>query len=142
MPILKFEDLKGQTLTAIKNFDDEQLALITKEGNVYRLYHEQDCCECVRISDICGDLADLIGEPLLEAEEVCSEVPQNEEEYAGDSQTWTFYKLTTRKGSVTIRWLGESNGYYSESVDFEKITNPREQFKLLSAILNTPDPKL
>ena len=85
-------------------------------GRVFRLYHSQDCCESVDIEDVCGDVEDLIGSPILMAEEATS--PDGDSE----SGTWTFYKLATVKGYVTIRWLGRSNGYYSESVYFEEVS--------------------
>ena len=64
----------------------------------------------------------LIGSEILMAEEAsnyCGEEGKLRE--YDDSYTWTFYKLATIKGYVTIRWYGTSNGYYSENVDFEKV---------------------
>jgi hypothetical protein len=107
-----FKDLKGKKVLEYKVSDDE-LDLFCDDGYNYKLYHQQDCCELVQIEDIEGDLNDLINVPILVAEETTNH-PNN----GYESQTWTFYKLATIKGYITIRWLGKSNGNYSESVDF------------------------
>ncbi len=60
-------------------------------------------------------------QPLVVAEDVSSDdFPAPPGDYV-ESYTWTFYRLATAKGFVVIRWLGESNGYYSESVDFCRV---------------------
>ena len=109
--------LNGQVLQSIVRDGDDSLTFYTNDGKQYKMYHEQDCCESVTIEDICGDLDDLIGTPILLAEE-SSNQPDSD---GWDSVTYTFYKIGTVKGSVTIRWYGTSNGYYSESVNFIEV---------------------
>lgn len=108
-------DIVGKTFASITHGDDE-LIFETTDGMRYIMNHIQDCCESVSIEDICGDLEDLVGTPILKAEERSNyeDPPPNEE----SDYTWTFYEFATIKGVVTIRWFGTSNGYYSESVDF------------------------
>jgi len=115
----EIKELVGKTLTKVDKSEDE-IVFTTNAGEVYKLHHWQDCCESVSIEDVCGDLSDLIGSPLVEAEEVTSDKdPEGiTKEHQKDSFTWTFYKLRTAKGTVTIRWYGESNGFYSERVEF------------------------
>ena len=113
-------ELIGQIFKSVKKTDNDN-ELIFKGDKSFKFYHEQDCCEAVYIEDICGDLSDLENAPIVTAEQVCNEPVQDEDDY--ESNTWTFYKFATIKGSVTVRWLGSSNGYYSESVDFEEITD-------------------
>jgi len=117
-----FESLLGKVLKEVDVVDNDMIKFVTVDGEVYNMYHSQDCCECVSIESVVGDVQDLIGVPLLVAEESSSgENPEGAEvsEYQ-DSFTWTFYKLATIKGYVDIRWYGESNGYYSESVSLHK----------------------
>lgn len=121
----RFEELVGKTLVRAENLDSERIEFDTADRYRFSLFHSQDCCESVRVEEIVGDLSDLVGGPILLAEEV-SNAEGPAPEYA-DSYTWTFYKLATNKGSVTIRWLGESNGYYSEGVDFvRELLEPRQ----------------
>jgi hypothetical protein len=109
------KELIGKTFNHVINNGDYELIFIGSSS--YKFHHEQDCCESVNIEDICGDLSDLENSPIIQAEETskCGNT-----EYG--SETWTFYRISTAKGGVVIRWLGESNGYYSESVYFDPIS--------------------
>lgn len=119
----EFSELQGKILKRAEQIGDDRIEFETDAGDTYALFHSQECCESVIVESITGDFADLLGSPILLAEEATSnDDPPDypKPEYAEVSQTWTFYKLRTSRGSVDIRWYGTSNGYYSESVDFEK----------------------
>lgn len=124
---LEFKDLIGYTLvSAYVSENKSEFHMVTDNGRHFVMNHSQDCCESVLVEDIVGDLAAIIGSPILLAGEVVSTNldPQDApamETYKDESFTWTFYKLATIKGYVDIRWLGSSNGYYSETVDFVEI---------------------
>jgi hypothetical protein len=92
----------------------EEIVFTFSDGSKAKFYHEQDCCESVIIEDVNGDWNDLIGNPLLVADERIS----HDEPNGYDSDTWTFYTFRGIGGSVDVRWHGSSNGYYSESVHF------------------------
>lgn len=117
--VTNISELIGLTLLSVKvSEDNDEILFHVDDGRTFRLYHSQDCCESVMVEDIAGDLEDLANSPIVRAEErISNENPDGVKPEYQDSFTWTFYELATNKGSVTIRWYGESNGYYSESVD-------------------------
>ncbi len=120
-------DLIGKTLTEVTGMKGgAEIVFTASDGTKYIMHHNQDCCEAVWIEDIVGDLEDLVGAPITKASVDVSDEEIRTTNRASlmrsdESQTWTFYNLATIKGYVTIRWYGTSNGYYSESVDFEQI---------------------
>lgn len=113
----------GVTFTHVERKDDE-LRFRDGRGRTITFNHDQSCCEKVYIEDVCGDTLDLLGEPILLAEEVSNyigpELQPDEYGSVPDSHTWTFYRFATVRGTVTVRWLGTSNGYYSERVSVSR----------------------
>lgn len=109
--------------------DSDFIDFYCEDGSFYRMFHNQDCCEVASIESISGELGDLVGTPILQAE-----VKTNQDDpkptffdiIDKDSFTWTFYTLATVNGYVDIRWSVCSNGYYSEQVDFCKIVGWKE----------------
>jgi len=112
----RIEDMVGKVFTRVSGGVGSGELVFENDTERFVFFHYQDCCECVDINDIVGDLEDLVGEPLLIAEEVGGSVPADFEDEYTESYTFTFYKFATRRGYVDVRWLGESNGYYSEGV--------------------------
>ena len=120
----KISDLIGSVLLDVivstTQIDEDtrmdDILFVTDEGT-YRMYHDQCCCESVTINDIDGDIQRLVGDTILDARE---EVSESDREL-DSTYTWTFYIIRTVTDSVTIRWYGTSNGYYSEEVSFELI---------------------
>ncbi len=121
-----FPDMIGKTLVSIDDLKvgSESVEFKAQDGTKFVFWYEHDCCASCVVQDLIGDVSDLIGTPILVAEEVSSkEAPKPEGEYV-DSYTWTFYRFSTAKGTVTVRWLGESNGHYSESVSY-RVVEPK-----------------
>lgn len=120
-----FSELLGKTIVSIEGAEVENdiIKFVCSDGSVYFMYHERECCESVDIEDIAGDIQDLIGSPITLAEETSNSDDGEQPDDWDDSWTWTYYKLGTVKGYVTIRWYGTSNGYYSEDVDFVRVVD-------------------
>ena len=108
--------LLGETFHSIKNCDDRIITFENPTTTIH-MYHPQDCCESVLVEDIAGDLEDLMNSPILRAEE---RTEDGKSSYG--KALYTFYEIGTVKGSVTIRWLGESNGYYGVSVSVRDVS--------------------
>ena len=135
---VEIEELVGHGIAKIDERDDHELITfetidVDAARWVFSMFHEQDCCEHVFCEDIDGDLQKLVGNVILEAQEVVSsDTPdghavgeREEDEWYDESNTWTFYKLTDSAGNrFVIRWWGSSNGYYSEGVTVTRA--PRE----------------
>ena len=121
--VTQFDAMIGTVMKTIKGeVGDEEMRFMSEDGRQFIFWYEHDCCANCQIEDICGDLSDLVGSPIVEAEEVTNYVPEGDplakRYYRPESFTWTFYRFSTGKGTVTVRWLGESNGYYSETVSY------------------------
>jgi hypothetical protein len=114
----EFSELKGKTIASITRLEgDTKVQFVCSDGTSYLMYHDQDCCENVYLEDVTGSLEDIISHEVLDAYETSNTDDPPVGDY-DESHTWTYYTIVTFYGSITLRWYGSSNGYYSESVSF------------------------
>ena len=119
---VEFSDLVGEVLDSVDiDKGENQILLTTRSGRRFMVYHEQDCCEKVQIVDQDGNFDNLIGKPIIEARDFAVDTGESESDY--DSQTTTTLVFRVDDQTVISRWIGDSNGYYSESVDIAELIN-------------------
>ncbi|WP_083700353.1 hypothetical protein [Shewanella sp. UCD-KL12] len=113
-------ELVGKKIAVIKGLDkgSEEVRVFTECGYEYLFSNEPDGGK-VELEDFECDIEALVGAVIISAE-----ISTNEHSEGDDNPphkyvecwTWSFYKIETTKGELWMRWLGESNGYYSEDV--------------------------
>lgn len=132
---MSFNKLEGKVILSVGGCEkgSDRITIVCSDLTEFQLFHYQGCCENVLVEDVAGDPADLIGHRVALAEEsVNRDNPPSE---YSESFTWTFYRIRTHGGDLTIRWLGESNGYYGESVDVDVRQIPLESLSSESQVL-------
>jgi hypothetical protein len=118
---IEIGDLVGETLTYVDTDTScAEIMLTTASGKVIKIFHDQDCCESVHIEDTEGNWHELIGKVIVEATQEESHEGEPPSEYS-DSWTRTTLRFKVDDATVISRWIGESNGYYSETVDIEMV---------------------
>lgn len=107
-PEVDFSILKNKTIIGVNGLKEYSNSVIFQLSNGKKLCMSDfgEIRSSVYIEEIYGDIDDIIDSEILLAE--C--VTQSDKKYT----LWTFYKLSTINGSITLRWCGEAdNGYYS-----------------------------
>ena len=118
---VRFDVLVGEVLDAVDiDREENQILLTARSGRKFLVYHEQDCCEKVQIVGQDGGFDKLIGKPIVEARDFAVDTS---EEAIDSSQTTTALVFRVDDQTVVSRWIGDSNGYYSESVDIAELIN-------------------
>ena len=110
---IPFDSLQGSVLLSFEKLDD-RVSFITDKGKFTLISFESWCgndCD-VSLEDIDVDISRLFNEEIVLAEET---IDSNDE-----NASYSFYKLRTNNDSVTLRFYGRSNGYYSESMSLYK----------------------
>lgn len=135
-----FFELKNQIITNINVGDATSFETAPSpafpKGRKYTISHYQDCCEQVRLTNVIingknhfiegNDSYVMFDEvqnilhntPITLAETDNSEPKFAENRAYDDSHTWSAFFFETKLGRVELWFLGESNGYYSESMGF------------------------
>jgi hypothetical protein len=123
IPLTQMNDLlRGRTVTSIEGLAKDSTEVVINMPTGKLLFsHEQECCESFWLEDFEDDRNThlrayeydrFLGVELLTNQDD----PAPEDKYT-EHYTWTYVRLKFQSGDVTLRFIGSSNGYYSEDCD-------------------------
>lgn len=111
----------GKTIKEVYglNVGSSCVTFVFTDGNIVEMTHCQECCEEVYLEDFDNDESIFKDAILHEFYEMVPDDPKESiaEPRNQDEACWTFYKIRTSKGWITITWFGESNGCYRTEAD-------------------------
>lgn len=123
MKVNTYTEFSGKTIQEIrgcKKHSDEVTIKFT-DGTCLKFYHQQDCCESVLLEDFDTEPEYLINTNIISIEERIYRSGEGMKPLStcDQSYTWSFYVIKTSSITMVLRWYGESNGWYSETVDID-----------------------
>lgn len=104
------DELLGLEVVNTVHEDDYSVRFNLSDGRCILMKHDQDCCEDVRLVECDIDLLSVKG-LIKKFEKTTVEV-----DGADSCCLATFYNITIGNDTFNMRWLGESNGFYSVGV--------------------------
>lgn len=118
--------LVGQRIVSFVVNEKDDVVILEVENaekvkSVYKFYHDQDCCECVRILDV--DIEDYSKKTLINNKIVRAEYVSTENLSSSELLTYSFLRISGSEFfHACICFKGSSNGYYSTDISMEKIS--------------------
>lgn len=94
----EFCHIAGKTVDDIRDCKPESGSVTFRfdDGTYCTLGYHRGCCESPHVDDVAGNLDSLVGQVVVTAEEHSFD--------SSDGSLWTFHRISTGKGAVTIRW--------------------------------------
>ena len=131
-----WDTLYGKILERVEHYNDDTFILTFTDNTKAEFYHDQDCCEDVYITGFVScdrasaGFTPYYGMYLTSITE--STIDKSEEnnklDYASYTKSIFTFNWCTRAQTryndeckqFEVHWLGTSNGYYSEGVNFRR----------------------
>lgn len=126
MSLRTFHSMFQKTISSIAGkIGDKEMMFLSSDKKVFKFWHHCICQEPIVITQIIGDISNLIDKPLICAKEIALNSLNYKKYCVIPTEGRNFaFKFATTKGQVIILWSGK-NQKCSEAISFEVDTYKR-----------------